>query len=97
MQAELRRLGGVDTARQNRMRQAMSGMMTMMMQMITRSQSPDVTFLQMMVPHHGSANEMANIALQNAQSDAVLGLAQRIIMMQADEMHDFKDWLRTRQ
>ncbi|MDL2343852.1 DUF305 domain-containing protein (plasmid) [Deinococcus sp. VB343] len=97
MQAELRRLGGVDTARQNRMRQTMSGMMTMMMQMITRSQSPDVTFLQMMVPHHGSANEMANIALQNAQSDAVLGLAQRIIMMQADEMHDFKDWLRTRQ
>lgn len=95
MQAELRRLGGVDTARQNRMRQAMSGMTTMMTQMVARSQSPDRVFLEMMTPHHGSANDMANIALQNGQTDHVLSIAQRIIMTQADEMHDFKDWLRT--
>ena len=62
-----------------------------------RRELVDGRFDVLKVPHHGSANEMANIALQNAQSDAVLGLAQRIIMMQADEMHDFKDWLRTRQ
>ncbi|BDP41015.1 hypothetical protein DAETH_09840 [Deinococcus aetherius] len=91
MQAELRRLGGVDTARQNRMRQAMSGMSGMMAQ----AQNPDRMFLEMMLPHHGGANDMANIALQNGQSEQVLGLAQRIIMAQADEMHDFRDWLRT--
>lgn len=91
MQAELRRLGGVDTARQNRMRQAMSGMTGMM----TQSQSPDRVFLEMMIPHHGSANDMANVALQNSQNEHVLGMAQRVIMAQADEMHDFQDWLRT--
>ena len=95
MQAELRRLGGVDTARQNRMRQAMSGMNGMMTRMMAQSQNPDRVFLEMMVPHHGSANDMANIALQNGQTDHVLSIAQRIIMTQADEMHDFKDWLRT--
>ncbi|GBF04420.1 hypothetical protein DAERI_020017 [Deinococcus aerius] len=97
MQAELQRLGGVDTARQNRMRQAMSAMGQMMTQMMSRSQSPDHAFLEMMTPHHGSANEMANIALQNGQTDHVLSIAQRIMMAQADEMHDFKDWLRTHQ
>lgn len=95
MQAELRRVGGVDTARQNRMRQAMSGMTGMMTQMMAGAQNPDRVFLEMMVPHHGSANDMANIALQNGQTDHVLSLAQQIIMTQADEMHDFKDWLRT--
>ncbi|BDP44656.1 hypothetical protein DAETH_46250 (plasmid) [Deinococcus aetherius] len=97
MQNELQRLGGPDTARQTRMRQAMSSMGQMMTQMMGQSRSPDHAFLEMMTPHHGSANEMANVALQNGQSDHVLGIAQRIIMAQADEMHDFKDWLRTHQ
>jgi uncharacterized protein (DUF305 family) len=92
MQDELRRLGGVDTARQNRMRQAMMGMSQMMM----AAPNPDQMFLEMMIPHHGSANEMANLALQRSNDEAVLGMAQGIIMSQADQMHDFKDWLRTR-
>lgn len=95
MQGELRRLGGVDTSRQTRMRTMLAGMMPMMTQMMGTATSPDHAFLMMMVPHHGSANEMANLALQQGQSEAVLSLAQRIMMAQADEMHDFRDWLRT--
>ncbi|WP_026298700.1 DUF305 domain-containing protein [Deinococcus aquatilis] len=92
MQSELQRLGGMDTARMNLMRQ----MMANMPQMTTAMANSERSFLEMMVPHHGSANDMANIALQRSSTEAVLGLAQRIMTAQADEMHDFKDWLRTR-
>lgn len=95
MQGELRRLGGVDTARQTQMRTMMTGMMPMMTPMMGTAKTPDHAFLMMMVPHHGSANEMANLALQQGQSEAVLSIAQRIMTAQADEMHDFRDWLRT--
>ena len=96
MQGELRRLGGAEPTRQARMRQSMDGMMPIMSGMMEGGAPGDRMFLEMMVPHHGSANEMANLALQQGQSDAVLGLAQRIMTAQADEMHDFRDWLRTR-
>lgn len=91
MQAELRRLGGVDVARQNLMRQAMMGMS----QMMAAAPNPDQMFLEMMIPHHAGANDMSNLALQRSNDEHVLSMAQQIIMMQADEMHDFKDWLRT--
>lgn len=48
----------------------------------------------MMIPHDQSATDMSDIALQNGQSGHVPGMAQQIVMMQADEMHDFEDWLR---
>ncbi len=81
----------MDARRQALMRRSMGGMAGMP----GMSAHPDRAFLEMMTPHHASANEMANVALQNSQSERVLGLAQRIITAQADEMHHFKDWLRT--
>lgn len=95
MQAELQRLGGPNVALMNLMRQAMSGMVPMMTQMMARMQEPDRIFLQMMIPHHAGANEMSNLALERSNDEHVLGMAQQIIMTQADEMHDFQDWLRT--
>ncbi|WP_034384860.1 DUF305 domain-containing protein [Deinococcus sp. YIM 77859] len=94
MQAELQRFGGPSLALMNLMRQAMSGMPPMM-QMMAHTQNPDAVFLEMMIPHHAGANEMSNLALQRSNDEHVLSLAQQIIMTQADEMHDFQDWLRT--
>ncbi|EYB66444.1 hypothetical protein DEIPH_ctg139orf0179 [Deinococcus phoenicis] len=95
MQAELQRLGGPNVALMNLMRQAMSGMTPMMTQMMARTQNPDAVFLEMMIPHHAGANEMSNLALERSNDEHVLSMAQQIILAQADEMHDFKDWLRT--
>lgn len=97
MQAELQRLGGPNVALMNLMRQAMSSMVPMMTQMMSRTQNPDRIFLEMMIPHHASANEMSNLALERSNDGHVLSMAQQIIMAQADEMHDFQDWLRTHQ
>lgn len=67
LQGELRRLGGVDTTRQTRMRQSMAGMMAMMSGMMEGGAQGECRFLEMMVPHHGTANEMANPALQQGE------------------------------
>lgn len=63
--------------------------------MMAAAPNPDQTFLEMMIPHHASANDMANLALQRSNDTHVLHIAQGIMMTQADETHDFKDWLRT--
>lgn len=87
MQVELRRLGGLDTVRQAHMRQAMMGMSNMA--------ASDRAFLEMMIPHHGSAIDMANLALQLGHGEAAVSMAQRIVTAQATEMQQFQDWLRT--
>ncbi|GAA5512372.1 hypothetical protein Dcar01_01086 [Deinococcus carri] len=97
MQNELQHLGGPNVALMNLMRQTMSGMTPMMMQMMAQTQNDDRIFLEMMIPHHASANEMSNLALERSNDEQVLSMAQNIIMAQADEIHDFKDWLRTHQ
>lgn len=94
MQAHLRTIGGADMARQTTMQRSM-GMMDMA-QMLRTASRPDRMFLEMMIPHHGSANDMANLALQKSQDPVVLDLAEQIMKTQAGEMHDFKEWLRTR-
>ncbi|GHF58098.1 uncharacterized protein (DUF305 family) [Deinococcus metalli] len=87
MQAKLRPLGGVDTARQTRMKQAMMGMMSMPVS--------DRTFLEMMIPHHGSAIDMGNLALQRGHGEGTVNMAQRIVTAQAKEIQEFQAWLRT--
>lgn len=51
----------------------------------------DRAFFSTMIPHHAGTNNMANLALQRSNDAHVLHIAQEIMMMQADEMHDFKD------
>jgi uncharacterized protein (DUF305 family) len=53
----------------------------------------DVEFAQMMIPHHEQAVEMAEMALENSESDAVNELATRIKEAQGPEIATMKGWL----
>ena len=92
MQAELRTLGGANARLQTLARQSTAGMTEMM----RAAQNPDRTFLEMMTPHHGGGNDMATLEFEQGEDKQVLNLAQRILTSQADQMHDFRDWLRSR-
>jgi uncharacterized protein (DUF305 family) len=52
----------------------------------------DLQFIDMMVPHHQLAIDMARIALQHAQHGQVLGLARDIIAAQDDEIRRMLIW-----
>lgn len=56
----------------------------------------DLAFLQMMVPHHRQALEMAALAPDRAASPAVLALADRIEAGQAPEILLMSAWLTDR-
>lgn len=56
----------------------------------------DVAFLQMMVPHHRQALEMAGLAPDRAATPAVLALAERIEAAQAPEILLMAGWLEQR-
>lgn len=56
----------------------------------------DLAFLQMMVPHHRQALEMAALAPDRAASPAVLALAERIEAAQAPEILLMSGWLTDR-
>lgn len=72
---------------------AMMGDMKGMGAMIRSAKSPDVAFVQDMLPHHSSAIDMAKLALQKSSNPAVLKLGQNIVLAQAREMYDFRSWL----
>lgn len=52
----------------------------------------DELFINMMVPHHQGAVEMAKIALQRAEHPEVKEMANAIIAGQEDEITRMKDW-----
>ena len=53
----------------------------------------DVAFAQGMIPHHEQAVEMAEMALEQSDSDDVKDLATRIRDAQAPEIETMKGWL----
>lgn len=53
----------------------------------------DVTFLQMMYPHHAQAVEMAKIVPSRSQNQQLIALASKIESAQAPEMTKFADLL----
>ena len=53
----------------------------------------DVEFAQGMIPHHQQAVEMAELALENSESDAVRDLATRIKDAQGPEIEKMQGWL----
>lgn len=57
----------------------------------------DVAFLQMMIPHHAQALEMADLAELRASSPAVRSLAERIRAAQAPEILVMAGWLHERE
>lgn len=52
----------------------------------------DRVFIEMMIPHHQSANEMAEMALQRAETPEVKELAQSIIDKQTREIQQMQAW-----
>ncbi|GAA0523523.1 DUF305 domain-containing protein [Deinococcus depolymerans] len=74
----------------------MKGRMTGMADSVRKASNPDVAFVQGMLPHHASAIDMANLALQRGQDARVLTLARSIITAQATEMLGFRTWLSKR-
>lgn len=53
----------------------------------------DATFLEMMIPHHRQALDMAELARVQAQDPQVLAVADRIAAAQAPEILVMADWL----
>jgi uncharacterized protein (DUF305 family) len=52
----------------------------------------DELFINMMVPHHEGAVEMALIALERSQRPEILGMAEAIIASQEDEISQMRAW-----
>ncbi|GGP30769.1 MULTISPECIES: DUF305 domain-containing protein [Deinococcus] len=92
MSAWLKANGGTDA----NMAKMMSGSMQGMASMVKSSKTPDVAFVQGMIPHHASAVDMANLALQQGSDQTVLKLARDIVKAQAQEMYDYRQWLKKR-
>ena len=56
----------------------------------------DVAFMQMMIPHHAQAIDMAELAPERAGSDVVRRLAERIRAAQGPEILTMAAWLADR-
>jgi uncharacterized protein (DUF305 family) len=59
----------------------------------TAADAGDVAFAQMMIPHHQQAVEMADLALDKAESPEVVALAEQIQGAQQPEIDDMTAWL----
>ncbi len=58
--------------------------------------SPDVRFMQDMIPHHAQALDMAALVAGRGASRAVTLVAERIGVSQTDEIRRMSRWLTTR-
>lgn len=56
--------------------------------------SADVTYAQMMIPHHEQALKMTELAPKQAESEQVKGLAERIAAAQGPEVEVMRGWLK---
>lgn len=56
----------------------------------------DVTFMQMMIPHHAQALEMTELAQTRARDEQVTALARRIKGAQGPEITAMSGWLQSR-
>lgn len=89
MTAWLKDLGGLQASARDAMTADMRGMVAP----LKSARDADVAFVRGMVPHHASALDMANLALQRSDDARVLKLSRAIIRAQADEMYAFRTWL----
>ncbi|AUD05426.1 hypothetical protein GCM10028818_53330 [Spirosoma horti] len=74
---------------------AMQGMDKMMKAQDTRflSGNSDVDFTALMIDHHQSALDMAQMELNYGKVDSMKQMAQKIIEEQKTEISQFQDWL----
>ena len=89
MTSWLKELGGLHEGARDAMTADMKGMVAP----LKSARNADVAFVKGMVPHHASALDMANLALQRSSDLRVLKLSRDIIKAQADEMFAFRTWL----
>lgn len=89
MNTLLRSYGGVDS----KMAGMMKAMMGDMAASVKNASNKNRAFVQGMIPHHASAIDMANLALQKSQNLSVLKLARDITRAQAGEIYEFKAYL----
>lgn len=54
---------------------------------------PDVDFARMMIPHHQSAIDMAEVMLLHGKDEQIKALAQKIITDQKGELEQLQAWL----
>lgn len=67
---------------------------TPMSRPMSMSMEVDRAFMEMMIPHHQSASDMAKMALSKAKSSEVKRLAQKIIDEQAREIQQMRSYYR---
>ena len=53
----------------------------------------DKAFLEMMIPHHQGAIDMAELVLQNAKHDELKAMARAIISAQQAEIDQMHQWM----
>jgi len=68
--------------------------MTSSSSMMSKGSKSDISFTQMMIPHHQQAVQMADMALKNAKSQQVIALASQMKAAQKPEINKMKGWLR---
>lgn len=61
--------------------------------MVANGSDADITFAQLMISHHEQAVQMADMALQQANSSEVTDLATRIKAAQDPEIGQMRGWL----
>jgi uncharacterized protein (DUF305 family) len=57
------------------------------------SGNPDVDFVNMMIPHHEGAIDMAEVELKYGKDESRKALAREIIEAQTREIAEMKEWL----
>jgi uncharacterized protein (DUF305 family) len=62
-------------------------------QTVGEATAADISFAQLMIPHHQQALEMAGMALERAESPGVLELAKQIQAAQDPEIQMMSGWL----
>lgn len=88
MKQLLQPLGGLEKSAYDPMKEAMAHMLAEGADM-----NANMRFVELMLPHHAMAVEMAVPALVHSDNPKVLDLAEAIIIEQAKEMRQFKAWL----
>ncbi len=86
--------GGADTAAGAALRAANDAMMTDMD--VAMTGDPDADFVRMMIPHHQSAIDMAEVLLKQEKVDPeIRAIAEDIVKAQTAEIEKFEAWLKT--
>lgn len=74
---------------QNRMMDTMHAMMSRM-QVMPKTNDPEIDFARMMIEHHKGAISMAQVELQSGSNDSLKRTAQKVITEQQSEIEQFQ-------